>query len=172
MQKGLRLTISNAKKCSGKPFHNIPKDDGNIGKKYFYKKKNKNCMRVLYCKEPDSCKPVIASFIMMVISLLPKDKVMEKMTTLQRKECVMDYIMKEFLEMYDDKIEYATPLVSSGLIDSFSMMSMLAYIQNTFEVKIPPGKATPEAFDSIDSIVALVEKYLPEKVGAEQKVMA
>ncbi len=94
------------------------------------------------------------------------------MTTMQRKECVMDYVMKEFLEMYDDKIEYATPLVSSGLIDSFSMMSMLAYIQNTFEVKIPPGKATPEAFDSIDSIVALVEKYLPEKVGSEQKVMA
>lgn len=87
------------------------------------------------------------------------------MTTLKRKEYVMEYIMKEFLEMYDDKIEYETPLVSSGLIDSFSMMSMLAFIQNRFEVKIPPGKATPEAFDSIESIVALVEKYIPEKIG-------
>jgi acyl carrier protein/D-alanine--poly(phosphoribitol) ligase subunit 2 len=89
---------------------------------------------------------------------------MENMTTLQRKQCVKEHIMKEFLEMYDDKIEFETPLISSGLIDSFSMMSVLAYIQNTFEVKIPPGKATPEAFDSIDSIVSLVEKYLQHDI--------
>lgn len=97
---------------------------------------------------------------------------MENMTTDQMKACVMEYVMSEFLEMYGDKVENDTPLVSSGLIDSFSMMSMLAYIQNKFEVKIPPGKATPEAFDSVNSIVALVGKYLPVTAKQEERSMA
>jgi acyl carrier protein len=40
------------------------------------------------------------------------------------------------------------------------MVSLLVFLENKFKIKIPPSKATPEAFDSVNNIVALVNQYL------------
>ena len=58
------------------------------------------------------------------------------------------------------ELNYDTPLISSGYIDSFSMVSLLVFLENKFKIKIPPAKATPEAFDSVNKIVALVNQYI------------
>jgi len=76
------------------------------------------------------------------------------------KDIVMEFIYKEFIEIEDNKITYDTPLITSGLIDSFSMVSLLVFLENKFKVKIPPAKATPDSFDSINKITALVKNHL------------
>lgn len=76
------------------------------------------------------------------------------------KELVMNYVRKEFIEDTDEEISFDTPLISSGYVDSFSMVSLLVFLENKFKIKIPPSKATPEAFDSINNIVALVNQYI------------
>lgn len=76
------------------------------------------------------------------------------------KDLVLNYVKKEYLEDGDDNITYNTPLISSGYVDSFSMVSLLVFLENKFKIKIPPDKATPEAFDTVNSIVALVNQYL------------
>ena len=76
------------------------------------------------------------------------------------KELVRNYVIKEYMEDGDDEISFDTPLISSGYVDSFSMVSLLVFLENKFKIKIPPDKATPEAFDSVNSIVALVNQYL------------
>ena len=76
------------------------------------------------------------------------------------KDLVLNYVIKEYLEDGDEKITYDTPLISSGYVDSFSMVSLLVFLENKFKIKIPPEKATPEAFDSVNSIVTLVNQYL------------
>jgi acyl carrier protein/D-alanine--poly(phosphoribitol) ligase subunit 2 len=76
------------------------------------------------------------------------------------KDLVLNYVKKEYLEEGDDDISYDTPLISSGYVDSFSMVSLLVFLENKFKIKIPPEKATPEAFDTVNSIVALVNQYL------------
>jgi len=76
------------------------------------------------------------------------------------KDLVLTYVIKEYLEDGDDIITYDTPLISSGYVDSFSMVSLLVFLENKFKIKIPPDKATPEAFDTVNSIVALVNQYL------------
>jgi len=76
------------------------------------------------------------------------------------KDIVLNYVIKEYLEDGDEEINYDTPLISSGYVDSFSMVSLLVFLENKFKIKIPPDKATPEAFDSVNSIVALVNQYL------------
>lgn len=76
------------------------------------------------------------------------------------KDLVLNYVKKEYMEDGDDEITYDTPLISSGYVDSFSMVSLLVFLENKFKIKIPPDKATPEAFDSVNSIVALVNQYL------------
>jgi acyl carrier protein/D-alanine--poly(phosphoribitol) ligase subunit 2 len=85
---------------------------------------------------------------------------MEKMDTDEMKDIVMEFIYKEFIEIEDTKITYDTPLITSGLIDSFSMVSLLVFLENKFKVKIPPDKATPDSFDSINKITALVKNHL------------
>jgi acyl carrier protein len=78
------------------------------------------------------------------------------------KELVLNYVKSEYLEDEDEEITYDTPLISSGYIDSFSMVSLLVFLENKFKIKIPPAKATPEAFDSVNSIVSLVNQYLKQ----------
>jgi acyl carrier protein/D-alanine--poly(phosphoribitol) ligase subunit 2 len=76
------------------------------------------------------------------------------------KEMVLKYVIKEYVDDEDVTITYETPLISSGYVDSFSMVSLLVFLENKFKIKIPPSKATPEAFDSVNNIVALVNQYL------------
>jgi acyl carrier protein len=85
---------------------------------------------------------------------------MEKMSQEEMKDLVLNYVIKEYLEDEDEEITYDTPLISSGYVDSFSMVSLLVFIENKFKIKIPPSNATPEAFDSVNKIVALATKYM------------
>jgi acyl carrier protein len=84
---------------------------------------------------------------------------MEKMNLEEMKEVVLDYVKKEYLEDSDEVINYDTPLISSGYVDSFSMVSLIVFIENKFKIKIPPSKATPDAFDSVNKIIDLVNQY-------------
>jgi acyl carrier protein len=76
------------------------------------------------------------------------------------KALILNYIIKEYIGDADAEITYDTPLISSGYVDSFSMISLLVFIEKKFNIKIPPSKATPETFDNVNKIVALVSQYL------------
>jgi acyl carrier protein len=78
------------------------------------------------------------------------------------KDLILNYVISEYMEDDDEEITYDTPLISSGYVDSFSMVSLLVFLENKFKIKIPPAKATPEAFDSVNSIVALVNQYIKQ----------
>lgn len=85
---------------------------------------------------------------------------MEKLDEDEMKDLVLNYVINEFIEDEDEGITWETPLISSGYVDSFSMVSLLVFLENKFKIKIPPSKATPEAFDSVNNIVDLVNQYL------------
>ena len=85
---------------------------------------------------------------------------MKNMSPDEMKNIVLNYVIQEYLEDEDIVISYDTPLISSGYVDSFSMVSLLVFIENKFEIKIPPGKATPDAFDSVNKIVSLAVKCI------------
>jgi acyl carrier protein len=76
------------------------------------------------------------------------------------KDLVLDYVINEYQEDEDDEITYETPLISSGFVDSFSMVSLKVFLEKKFSISIPDDKATPEAFDSVNKIVDLVNEYL------------
>lgn len=85
---------------------------------------------------------------------------MEKMSQDEMKNLVLKYVIREYIEDEDEEIDYDTPLISSGYVDSFSMVSLLVFLENKFKIKIPPSKATPEAFNSVSKIVELVNQYI------------
>ena len=76
------------------------------------------------------------------------------------KNTILDYVKKEYLEEDDDReITYDTPLISGGIVDSFSMVSLKRFLETRFTIQIPDAKASPEAFDSVDNIIRLLEEF-------------
>jgi acyl carrier protein len=79
------------------------------------------------------------------------------------KKVVLDYVTKEYLEDDSEPITYDTPLISGGIVDSFSMVSLKRFLENRYQIQIPDDQATPEAFDSVNKIVKLVEEFVAKK---------
>jgi len=75
------------------------------------------------------------------------------------KEELIAYIMKEFVEDPDQEIDETTPLISSGLIDSLSIISLVVFIDKKFGVKIPDEKGTVENFETITKIIETVNEF-------------
>ena len=77
----------------------------------------------------------------------------------EMKQMILNYVKKEYLEEDDDReITETTPLISGGIVDSFSMVSLKRFLEKKYSVQIPDADASPEAFDSVNSIVALVNR--------------
>ncbi len=51
-----------------------------------------------------------------------------------------------------------TPLFSSGLIDSFSLVSLLSFIEDTAKIQMNPGDVSLDNLDSIDLILAYLRR--------------
>jgi acyl carrier protein/D-alanine--poly(phosphoribitol) ligase subunit 2 len=78
----------------------------------------------------------------------------------QLKETILEYVKNEYLESDDDReVSFDTPLISSGIVDSFSMVSLKVFLETTYNISIPDAKATPEAFDSVNNIVVLMKEF-------------
>jgi acyl carrier protein len=76
------------------------------------------------------------------------------------KDVVLKYVSEEYLEEGSDPLTYDTPLISGGIVDSFSMVSLKRFLENRYKISIPDGDATPEAFDSVNKIAALVKRFV------------
>ena len=65
-------------------------------------------------------------------------------------KAILEYVKKEYLdEDSDTEIDVDSPLISSGIVDSFSMVSLKTFLEKKYKISIPDAKATPEAFDSV-----------------------
>jgi acyl carrier protein len=79
------------------------------------------------------------------------------------KGIILDYVKKEYLEDDSDPINFDTPLISGGIVDSFSMVSLKRFLENKYNIQIPDEQATPEAFDSVNKISSLVQEFVQKK---------
>ena len=78
------------------------------------------------------------------------------------KDIILDYIKNEYLdeeEAEDLELNENTPLISSGIVDSFSMVSLKRFLEKKYQISIPDAEATPEAFDTVKKIITLVNKH-------------
>jgi acyl carrier protein len=79
------------------------------------------------------------------------------------KDIILQYVTKEYLEDDSEPLNFDTPLISGGIVDSFSMVSLKRFLENRYNIQIPDDKATPEAFDSVNKIAVLVEEFVGKK---------
>ena len=76
------------------------------------------------------------------------------------KQVIRDYLVKEYLEEGDDRqIGEDTPLITGGIVDSFSMVSLKRFLERKYSIQISDAEATLQAFDTVSSIAQLVKKF-------------
>ena len=78
------------------------------------------------------------------------------------KETILQYIRDEYLDDEDDddiELDENTALISSGIVDSFSMVSLKRFLEKKYDITLPDEDATPEAFDTVASILEIVQKH-------------
>ena len=78
----------------------------------------------------------------------------------EMQKVILEYVENEYLEDEDEELNVDSPLISGGIVDSFSMVSLKRFLENKYKISIPDDKATPEAFDSVNKICELVKEFV------------
>lgn len=75
------------------------------------------------------------------------------------KEKLIEFIIDEFVTEPDIVINGDTKLISSGMIDSFSLVSLQSYIEREFGKRIPAPKITAESFDTVNKMIEVINQF-------------
>ena len=67
------------------------------------------------------------------------------------------YISTQILKQPNRKISGDEPLISSGLIDSFSLMDLALFVEDTFGVRIEDTELNANTFDNLTQLTSLIE---------------
>jgi acyl carrier protein len=76
-------------------------------------------------------------------------------------EQIVGFISREILKDPGRQIKEDEPLISSGLIDSFGLVDLALYVEDTFGVRIEDVELTSSVFDTTQELVALISQRLP-----------
>ena len=71
------------------------------------------------------------------------------------------YIATEILKDPGRQLGDDEPLISSGLVDSFSLVDLALFVESTFGVHIDDTELTAQVFDSLRGLAQLVRGRLP-----------
>ena len=67
------------------------------------------------------------------------------------------FLAEKILKQPNRKINEDESLISSGLIDSFSLMDVALYVEDTFGVRIEDTELNADTFDTLTQLAALIE---------------
>ena len=71
---------------------------------------------------------------------------------------MIEYLKSEILRDPDAEIEPDTPLVSSGLVDSFSLILVVHELERITALRIPAGKVAPRDLDTVNQMFAMATR--------------
>ena len=77
-------------------------------------------------------------------------------------DAIRTYVVNEYVQDVDVVIEDTRPLISGGIADSFSTVSLRRFLLRTCQVAIPDKMTTPDAVDTSEQIAALVRRIKAE----------
>ncbi len=69
---------------------------------------------------------------------------------------IAKFIAEKILKQPNKVITADEALISSGLIDSFSLMDLALFIEDTFSVRIEDTELNAETFDNLTQLAALI----------------
>lgn len=76
------------------------------------------------------------------------------------KDQLREYITHEMMHDPNYPLADDEGIMSGGLIDSFSLVTLAIFIEENFGVRIPDPELTVANMDTLDRIVAVIERKL------------
>ncbi len=68
------------------------------------------------------------------------------------------YIAEQILKKPNPAISVDEPLISSGLIDSFSLVDLSIYIEDKFGVRVDDTELNADTFNSLNQLAELIRE--------------
>jgi acyl carrier protein len=82
----------------------------------------------------------------------------------QVERTVRNFITENFF-VEDGDLDGATSLIGSSIIDSTGVLEIMVFLEETFGIEVPDEDAVPENLDTVDNIVAYVNRRV-ERLSA------
>ncbi len=83
------------------------------------------------------------------------------MEEIEIKEKLKKFICTEIMNDADYPLKFDEPLITSGLIDSFSLAQVGVFVEIEFKIYIPDPELTVDNMNTIDAMAARIK----EKMG-------
>jgi acyl carrier protein len=74
------------------------------------------------------------------------------------KEKLAEFIATEILKDPNRSLSDDEALISSGLIDSFSLVDLALFVEDTYGVRIEDAELTSDVFDTLSELTSLVQQ--------------
>jgi acyl carrier protein len=68
------------------------------------------------------------------------------------------YITTQILKQPNRKLGPDAALISSGIIDSFHLVDLAMFVEETFGVRIDDSELTADTFDTLNQLAALIQQ--------------
>ncbi|MBM4422680.1 MAG: acyl carrier protein [Chloroflexi bacterium] len=70
------------------------------------------------------------------------------------------YIARTVLKQPNRVVADTEPIISSGLIDSFSLVDLALFVEDKFGVRIEDSELNAQTFDTVAQLAALIQQRL------------
>ena len=70
---------------------------------------------------------------------------------------ISTYVSTSILKQPNRKISNNEPLISSGLVDSFSLVDLALFIEDNFGVHMDDTELNAQTFDTLEKLVNLIQ---------------
>ncbi len=75
---------------------------------------------------------------------------------------VENYLKIQILKQPGRALKVDEPLISSGLVDSFHLVDLALFVEDTFNVHVDDSELNSQTFDTLNQLVVLIQSRLPK----------
>ena len=73
-----------------------------------------------------------------------------------------DQILDILSDIVDDDVESCTTLIDDGVLSCLDIIQLIGALNDEFDISIPATEIIPQNFNSVDAMVAMVERLADE----------
>ena len=71
---------------------------------------------------------------------------------------LIEFIVRQVIRRPSSEITAHTPLVSSGMIDSFALVDILLKLEDVSKMRIPASKVQPKDMDTVNLMLSTAKR--------------
>jgi acyl carrier protein len=76
----------------------------------------------------------------------------------EQKDRMIEYIVNGIIRRPGTLIDEKTPLISSGLVDSLSLVDILQKLEDLTNTRLPVGKVQAKDLDTVESMFSTAQR--------------